>query len=51
VAFSDDQVSVVLSPPASVVEAALKVTVGAGNWTMTSAESVALPPSPEQVRV
>jgi hypothetical protein len=54
VAFVDDQVSWVLPPLATLVGLAFNVTVGAdGCWaeTVTVTESMAVPPSPVQVRL
>ena len=51
VAFLDDQDSVELLPPATVLGLALKLTVGAGEVTVTVADCAALPPAPVQVSV
>lgn len=49
VAFVEDQVRVELPPLATVLGLAANVTVGAGEFTVTVADWVALPPLPEQV--
>jgi antitoxin component HigA of HigAB toxin-antitoxin module len=51
VALVADQVNVELAPLATVLGAALKVTVGAAVVTETVADWVALPPEPVQVSV
>lgn len=51
VAFLDDQDSVELLPLATVLGLALKLTVGAGEVTVTVADCAALPPAPVQVNV
>ena len=51
VAFLDDQDSVELLPLAMVLGLALKLTVGAGEVTVTVADCAALPPAPVQVSV
>ncbi len=51
VAFLDDQDSVELLPLATVLGLALKLTVGAGEVTVTVADCAALPPAPVQVSV
>jgi len=51
VALVDDQDSVELPPLAMVLGLALKLTVGAGEVTVTVADCAALPPAPVQVRV
>ena len=51
VAFLDDQDSVELLPLATVLGLALKLTVGAGEVTVTVADCPALPPAPVQVSV
>ena len=51
VAFVDDHESVELAPLAMVLGFALKLTVGAGEFTVTVADWAALPPAPVQVRV
>jgi hypothetical protein len=51
VALVDDQDSVELPPLAMVLGLALKLTVGAGEVTVTLADCAALPPAPVQVRV
>ncbi len=51
VALVDDQDSVALAPLAMVLGLALKLTVGAGEVTVTVADCAALPPAPEQVKV
>jgi len=51
VALVDDQDSVELPPFATVLGLALKLTVGAGEDTVTVADCAALPPVPVQVRV
>jgi hypothetical protein len=51
VALVDDQVSVALLPLVTVLGAALKVTVGAGEVTETVAAWAAEPPGPVQVSV
>ena len=51
VAFLDDQDSVELLPLAMVLGLALKLTVGAGEVTVTVADCAALPPAPVQVNV
>jgi hypothetical protein len=51
VAFLDDQDSAELLPLAIVLGLALKLTVGAGEVTVTVADCAALPPAPVQVSV
>lgn len=51
VALLADQVSVVLAPLATLLAAALRVTVGAGVDTDTVTDCAADPPVPVQVRV
>jgi len=51
VAFLDDQDKVELLPLAMVLGLALKLTVGAGEVTVTVADCAALPPAPVQVSV
>jgi hypothetical protein len=51
VAFVDDQDSVELLPLAMVLGLALKLTVGAGEVTVTVADCAALPPAPVQLSV
>jgi hypothetical protein len=51
VAFVDDQDSVELLPLATVLGLAVKLTVGAGEVTVTVADCAALPPAPVQVSV
>lgn len=51
VAFVEDQVRVEAAPLATVAGLADRVTVGAGVFTVTVADWVALPPLPVQVRV
>lgn len=51
VAFLDDQDNVELLPLATVLGLALKLTVGAGEVTVTVADCAALPPAPVQVSV
>ena len=51
VAFLDDQDKVELLPLAMVLGLALKLTVGAGEVTVTVADCAALPPAPVQVNV
>jgi hypothetical protein len=51
VALVEDQLSVALLPLVTVLGAALKVTVGAGEVTETVADWAAEPPGPVQVRV
>jgi hypothetical protein len=51
VAFLDDQDRVELLPLAMVLGLALKLTVGAGELTVTVADCAALPPAPVQVSV
>jgi hypothetical protein len=51
VALVEDQLSVVLLPLVTVLGAALKVTVGAGEVTETVADWAAEPPGPVQVSV
>ena len=51
VAWVDDQDSVELAPLATVLGLALKLTVGAGEVTVTVADWAALPPVPVQVKV
>ena len=51
VAFLDDQDSVELLPLATVLGLAVKLTVGAGEVTVTVADCAALPPAPVQVSV
>lgn len=51
VAFVEDQVKVEVAPLATVLGLALKVTVGAGEVTVTVADCVALPPVPVQANV
>ena len=51
VAFLDDQDKVELPPLAMVLGLALKLTVGAGEVTVTVADCAALPPAPVQVSV
>ena len=51
VAFLDDQDSVELLPLAMVLGLALKLSVGAGEVTVTVADCAALPPAPVQVSV
>jgi len=51
VALVETQDNVELLPLATVLGLALKVTVGAGEVTVTVADCAALPPAPVQVRV
>lgn len=51
VAFAADQVKVELLPLITELGLALKLTVGAGDFTDTVADCAALPPAPVQVRV
>ena len=51
VAFVDVQDRVELLPLAMVLGLALKLTVGAGEVTVTVADCAALPPAPVQVSV
>ncbi len=51
VALVDDQDSVELPPLAMVLGLALKLTVGAGEVTVTVPDCAALPPAPVQVSV
>jgi hypothetical protein len=51
VALVEDQFSVALLPLVTVLGAALKVTVGAGEVTETVADWAAEPPGPVQVSV
>ena len=51
VAFVDDQDRVELLPLAMVLGLALKLTVGAGEVTVTVADCAELPPAPVQVSV
>ena len=51
VALVDDQDRVELLPLAMVLGLALKLTVGAGEVTVTVADCAALPPAPVQVSV
>jgi hypothetical protein len=51
VAFVTDQVSVDLLPLVTELGLALRLTVGAGDFTDTVADCVALPPAPVQVSV
>ena len=51
VALVDAQDSVELAPLATVLGLALKLTVGAGEVTVTVADCAALPPAPVQFRV
>ena len=51
VALVEDQVSAALLPLVTVLGAALKVTVGAGEVTETVADWAAEPPAPVQVSV
>jgi hypothetical protein len=51
VALVEDQVKVEVAPLATVLGLALKLTVGAGEVTVTVADCAALPPAPVQVRV
>jgi hypothetical protein len=51
VAFAADQVSVELLPLMTELGFALRVTVGAGDFTDTVADCAALPPAPVQVNV
>jgi hypothetical protein len=51
VALADDHVSVALPPLVTEVGPTLKVTVGAGDFTVIVALCVALPDGPVQVRV
>jgi hypothetical protein len=51
VALVEDQDSVELPPFATVLGLALKLTVGAGEVTVTVEDCAALPPVPVQVRV
>lgn len=46
----EDQVSVALWPLVIALGPTLKLTVGAGEVTVTVVDCAALPPSPEQVR-
>ena len=50
VAFVEDQVSVEDAPFAIDAGFAVSVTVGTGGATVTSADALALPPNPVQVR-
>lgn len=47
----DDQESVELAPLAMLLGLALRLTVGAGEVTVTVEDCAALPPAPVQVRV
>lgn len=49
VALVDDQLKVELLPLTMVLGLAEKLTVGAGAWTETVTDWVALPPAPVQV--
>ena len=51
VAFVADQVRVELLPLISELGLALRLTVGAGDFTDTVADCAALPPAPVQVKV
>ncbi len=51
VAWVDDQERVELLPLATVLGLAPRLTVGAGEVTVTVADCAALPPAPVQVRV
>ena len=51
VVLVDDHDSVELPPLATVLGLVLKITVGAGEVTVTVADCAALPPVPVQVRV
>ncbi len=51
VALVEDHVSAELAPLVIELGFALKVTVGAGEWTLTVADCAALPPGPVHVRV
>jgi hypothetical protein len=51
VAFAADQVRVELLPLMTELGFALRVTVGAGDFTDTVADCAALPPAPVQVNV
>jgi hypothetical protein len=51
VALVEDHVKVALLPLVTVLGAALKVTVGAGEVTVTVADWAAEPPGPVQVSV
>ncbi len=51
VAFAADQVRVELLPLVTEVGLALRLTVGAGDFTETVADWAALPPAPLQVNV
>ena len=51
VAFVDDHESVELAPLTTVLGLALKLSVGAGELTVTVADCAALPPVPVQFRV
>ena len=51
VAFVADQVRVELLPLITELGLALRLIVGAGDFTDTVADCAALPPAPEQVKV
>ena len=51
VAFVADQVRVELVPLITELGLALRLMVGAGDFTDTVADCAALPPAPEQVKV
>jgi len=51
VAFAADQVSVELLPLSTELGLAPRLTLGAGDFTDTVADCVALPPAPVQVSV
>ena len=51
VAFAADQVKVEALPLMTELGFALKLTVGAGDFTDTVADCAALPPAPAQVKV
>jgi hypothetical protein len=51
VALADDQLRVALAPLAMALGPTLKFTVGTGDFTVTVADCVALPPGPVQVKV
>ena len=51
VAFAADQVRVELLPLMTELGLAVRVTVGAGDFTDTVADCAAVPPAPVQVKV